>query len=179
MCMCVYFCSELKEKGIEEEEVNSSCFVTPLSSPLSSRPGSQTCLCVSECDPHLSSLSESDYPGSTDGYRSTSPEQFSHQLTDSSVITTDDGNDSSCDTLDGPSLDSNGFNDSGISVSDSLSSPIHLTVHDHTLSSEASFPSVFDSDESSAPHNSEESVPMVFTEDQPSPHLPIDLQHRW
>jgi hypothetical protein len=150
--------SELKEREVEEEEeeeIGSSCFVTPLSSPLSSRPGSQACLCVSESDLVLSSLSESDYPGSTDDHRSTSPDNDGHHFTDSSVIATDDGNDSCYDGFDGISVDCNGFNDSGVSMSDSLSSPmVHLLGEGNSSSDLNSFPSVFESDDSSAHGNS-------------------------
>lgn len=123
---------------VEDEDVSSSCFTTPLSSPLPSRPASHLFLFESELELTSSVPSESGYNGSADDARSISSEptdckELTHCCggTDSSTAS-DNENDggkeeeSSFEKISSLPLSLlSSLNDSGISVSDSpLGTPL-------------------------------------------------------
>lgn len=114
-----------------DEELSPSCFATPLSSPLPSRPASHVFLFESEFEPTSSAPSESGYNGSADDGRSTSSEQMDckelQRCCDADSSSNSDNDDdgskeeNSCiETISSLPLSFlNSSNDSGISVSES------------------------------------------------------------
>ncbi len=122
---------ELQLKAEGDEELSSSCFATPLSSPPPSRPASHIFLVESEFELTSSVPSESGYNGSADDGRSTSSEQtdckeLQQQCCGGSSSTSDNEDDGSKEEDSHIKMISslplcflNSFNDSGISVSES------------------------------------------------------------
>lgn len=114
-----------------DEELSSSCFATPLSSPLPSRPASHVFQFESEFELTSSAPSESGYNGSADDGRSTSSEQMDckelQQCCDADSSSNSDNDDdgskeenSRIETISSLPLSFlNSSNDSGISVSES------------------------------------------------------------
>ena len=120
---------QLKAEG--DEELSSSCFTTPLSSPLPSRHASHAFLVESEFELTSSAPSESGYNGSADDGRSSSSElmdckDLQHQCCGGDSSTSDNDDDGSkeddrCIEMISslPLSFLSACNDSGISVSDS------------------------------------------------------------